>query len=162
MNSGLEKIPEFLSDKGDFSDNRHRYVRQDENHKCGNQHFQDFAAVCQLHDPACQSHEEEQSRQQIRQDRGECREEDTHPLRQNQQQKQRKRASFSIGFSTVIVGTSLYKNQLGLDDFLGTVADAVHSAHPFQLIGGFQGFGHALGFLHLPDGQCKLFLGLLV
>ena len=54
------------------------------------------------------------------------------------------------------------KNQLRLDDFLGTVADAVHPAHPFQLIGSFQGFGHALGFLHLPDGQCKLFLGLLV
>ena len=28
--------------------------------------------------------------------------------------------------------------------------------------GGFQGFSHALSFLHLPDGQCKLFLGLLV
>ena len=42
------------------------------------------------------------------------------------------------------------------DDFLSTVADAVHPAHPFQLIFGFQGFGHALGFLHLPDGQCKL------
>ena len=60
------------------------------------------------------------------------------------------------------MGTSLYKNQLRLDDFLGTVADAVHSAHPFQLIGGFQCFGHALSFLHLPDGQCKLLLGLLV
>ena len=54
------------------------------------------------------------------------------------------------------------ENQLGLDDFLGTVSDIVHPTHPFQLIGGFQGFGHALGFLHLPDGQCKLFLGLLV
>ena len=54
------------------------------------------------------------------------------------------------------------KNQLGLDDFLGTVADAVHPAHPFQLIGGFQGFGHALGFLDLLNGQCKLFLGLRV
>ena len=54
------------------------------------------------------------------------------------------------------------ENQLGLDDFLGTVADTVHSAHPFQLIGSFQCFGHTLGFLHLPDGQRKLFLGLLV
>ena len=54
------------------------------------------------------------------------------------------------------------ENQLGLDNLLGTVADAVHPAHPFQLIGGFQGFSHALSFLHLPDGQCKLFLGLLV
>ena len=54
------------------------------------------------------------------------------------------------------------KNQLSLDDLFGTVADAVHPAHPFQLIGSFQGFGHALGFLHLLDGQCKLFLGLLV
>ena len=54
------------------------------------------------------------------------------------------------------------KNQLGLDAFLGTVADAVHPAHPFQLISGFQRFGHALGFLHLPDSQRKLFLGLLV
>lgn len=56
----------------------------------------------------------------------------------------------------------LGENQLRLDDFLGTVADAVHPAHPFQLIGGFQGFGHALGFLHLLNGQCKLFLGLRV
>ena len=54
------------------------------------------------------------------------------------------------------------ENQLGLDNLLGTVADAVHPAHPLQLIGSFQGFGHALGFLHLPDGQRKLFLGLLV
>ncbi len=87
MNSGLEKIPEFLSEKGDFGDSSYRYVRQDENHKCGNQHFQDFAAVCQLHDPACQSHEEEQSRQQIRQDSGEGREEDAHLLRQKQREK---------------------------------------------------------------------------
>ena len=151
MNSGLEKIPDFLSEKGDFCDSSYRYVRQDENHKCGNQHLQDFAAVCQLHNQACKRHEKEQSRQQIRQDRGEGREEDAHPLRQNQQQKQRKRASFSIHFSTAIVGTSLYKNQLRLDDFLGTVADAVHPAHPFQLIGGFQRFVHALSFLHLPD-----------
>ena len=60
------------------------------------------------------------------------------------------------------MGTSLYKNQLGLDDLLRTVADAVHPAHPFQLIGRFQGFGHTFDFLHLLDGQCKLFLGLLV
>ena len=60
------------------------------------------------------------------------------------------------------MGTSLYKNQLDLDDLLGTVADAVHPTHPFQLIGSFQGFCHALGFLHLLDGQCKLFLDLLV
>ena len=58
------------------------------------QHFQDFAAVCQLHDPACQSHEKEQPRQQIRQDRGEGREEDAHPLRQNQQQKQWEKGKF--------------------------------------------------------------------
>ena len=57
---------------------------------------------------------------------------------------------------------SLYIDHLSLDDLLDTVADAVHPAHPLQLIGSFQGFGHALGFLHLPDGQCKLFLGLLV
>ena len=54
------------------------------------------------------------------------------------------------------------KNQLGLDDLLGTAADAVHPAHPFQLIGGFQGFGHTLGFLHLPDNEGKLFLDLRV
>ena len=60
------------------------------------------------------------------------------------------------------MGTSLYKNQLGLDDLLGTVADAVHPAHPFQLIGSFQSFGHALRLLHLLDGQRKLFLGLLI
>ena len=79
-------------------DSNYRYVRQDENHKCGNQHFQDFAAVCQLHDPACQSHEEEQPRQQIRQDRGEGREEDAHPLCQNQQQKQREKGKFQHRF----------------------------------------------------------------
>ena len=73
-----------------------------------------------------------------------------------------RRASFSIGFSTAIVGTSLYKNQFRLDDLLGTVADAVHSAHPFQLVGSFQDFGYTLGFLHLPDGQRKLIFGLLV
>ena len=60
------------------------------------------------------------------------------------------------------MGTSLYKDQFSLDDLLGTVSDTVHPAHPIQLIGCFQGFGHALGFLHLPDGQCKLLLGLLV
>ena len=58
------------------------------------QHFQDFAAVCQLHDPACKRHEKEQSRQQIRQDCGEGREEDAHPLRQNQQQKQWEKGKF--------------------------------------------------------------------
>ena len=30
MNSGLEKIPEFLSEKGDFCDSNYRYVRQAE------------------------------------------------------------------------------------------------------------------------------------
>ena len=30
------------------------------------------------------------------------------------------------------MGTSLYKNQLSLDDLLGTVADAVHPAHPVR------------------------------
>jgi len=54
------------------------------------------------------------------------------------------------------------KNQLRLDDFLGTAADAVHPAHPFQLIGGFQGFGHALGFLHLPNDKGKLLVCLFV
>lgn len=58
--------------------------------------------------------------------------------------------------------TSLYKNQLGLDDLLGTVADAVHPAHPIQLIGNFQGFSHALSFLHLPDDKGKLLVCLLV
>ena len=56
----------------------------------------------------------------------------------------------------------LDKNQLGLDDFFGTAADAVHPAYPFQLVFDFQGFGYALGILHLPDGKGKLFLGLLV
>ena len=60
------------------------------------------------------------------------------------------------------MGTSLYKNQLRHDDLLGTVADVVHPAHPLQLIGSFPGFGHTFDFLHLLDGQCKLFLGLLV
>ena len=50
----------------------------------------------------------------------------------------------------------LDKNQLGLDDFLSTAADAVHLAHPFQLIFSFQGFGHTLCILHLPDNKGKL------
>ena len=56
----------------------------------------------------------------------------------------------------------LGENQLRLDDFLGTAADAVHPAHPFQLIFGFQGFGHALCILHLTDDKGKLFVCLFV
>ena len=56
----------------------------------------------------------------------------------------------------------LDKNQLGLDDFLSTAADAVHLAHPFQLIFSFQGFGHTLCILHLPDNKGKLLVCLFV
>ena len=49
------------------------------------------------------------------------------------------------------------KNDFSKNGFLGTVADAVHPAHPFQLIGSFQGFSHAIGFLHLPDNKEMFF-----
>ena len=32
--------------------------------------------------------------------------------------------------------------ELSQDDFLRTAADAVHAAHPFHLVGGFEQFGH--------------------
>ena len=40
----------------------------------------------------------------------------------------------------------IYK--LGQNDFLRTAADAVHAAHPFHLVGGFQGFCHAFLLRH--------------
>ena len=54
------------------------------------------------------------------------------------------------------------KNQLGLDDFFGTAADAVHPAHPFQLVILFQCFSYALCILHLTDDEGKLFVCLFV
>ena len=60
-----------------------------------------------------------------------------------------------LAFAMTIAGCSTQKNT-------ATVADAVHPAHPFQLIGGFQGFGHALGFLHLPNDKGKLLVCLFV
>ena len=41
--------------------------------------------------------------------------------------------------------------ELGQNDFLRTIADAVHAAHPFHLVGGFQGFGYALLLRHSGD-----------
>ena len=38
--------------------------------------------------------------------------------------------------------------KLGQDNFLSTSADAVHPAHPFHLISGFQGFGHTFLLRH--------------
>ena len=40
----------------------------------------------------------------------------------------------------------IYK--LGQNDFLCTVADAIHAAHPFHLVGGFQGFRHIFPLRH--------------
>ena len=40
----------------------------------------------------------------------------------------------TASFSTVMVGTSLDEDPFFLDDFFGAVVDAVHPAHPFQLI----------------------------
>ena len=40
----------------------------------------------------------------------------------------------------------IYK--LGQNDFLRTIADAVHAAHPFHLVGGFQGFRHIFPLRH--------------
>lgn len=107
LNSGLEKNPEFLSEKGDFCDSSYRYVRQDENHKYYNQHFQDFAAVCQLHDPACQRQNSPASRF-VRIVEKVVRKMPIHCARISSRSSGR-RTSFSIGFSTAIVGTSYTK-----------------------------------------------------
>ena len=40
----------------------------------------------------------------------------------------------------------IYK--LGQYDFLRTAADAVHAAHPFHLVGGFERFGHTFLLRH--------------
>ena len=40
---------------------------------------------------------------------------------------------------------------LGLDDFLGAVGDAVHGPHPFHLRPPLHVLGHVLGLHHLPD-----------
>ena len=43
----------------------------------------------------------------------------------------------------------IYK--LGQNDFLRTAADAVHAAHPFHLVGGFEFFGHAFLLRHIVN-----------
>ena len=40
----------------------------------------------------------------------------------------------------------IYK--LGQNDFLRTITDAVHAAHPFHLVGGFECFGHIFLLRH--------------
>ena len=43
-----------------------------------------------------------------------------------------------------ITGNSQSYTSSGQHNFLGTVMDAVFTAHPFHLVSRFQGFGHAL------------------
>ena len=43
----------------------------------------------------------------------------------------------------------IYK--LGQNDFLRTIADAVHAAHPFHLFGGFERFGHIFLPCHIGN-----------
>ena len=41
--------------------------------------------------------------------------------------------------------------ELSQDDFLRTAADAVHAAHPFHLVGGFERFGHIFLPCHIGN-----------
>ena len=43
----------------------------------------------------------------------------------------------------------IYK--LGQNDFLRTIADTVHAAHPFHLVGGFERFGHIFLLCHIGN-----------
>ena len=54
----------------------------------------------------------------------------------------------------------IYK--LGQNDFLRAVSDTVHAAHPFHLVGGFQGFGYALLLRHSEDDSFHTLIAGLV
>ena len=45
----------------------------------------------------------------------------------------------------------IYK--LGQNDFLRTIADAVHAAHPFHLVSGFQRFCYAFLLCHIGNEE---------
>ena len=40
------------------------------------------------------------------------------------------------------------------NNFLSTAADAVHAAHPFHLVGGFERFGHIFLPCHIGNDDC--------
>ena len=44
--------------------------------------------------------------------------------------------------------------QFSQNDFLRTIADAVHAAHPFHLVGGFERFGHIFLPCHIGNDDC--------
>ena len=54
----------------------------------------------------------------------------------------------------------IYK--LGQYDFLRTAADAVHAAHPFHLVGGFQSFCHAFLLRHCRNDDFHTLIASLV
>ena len=54
----------------------------------------------------------------------------------------------------------IYK--LGQNDFLRTIVDAVHAAHPFHLVGGFERFGHIFLPCHIGNDVCHTLVAGLV
>ena len=54
----------------------------------------------------------------------------------------------------------IYK--LGQNDFLRAAADAVHAAHPFHLVGGFERFGHIFLPCHIGNDDCHTLVAGLV
>ena len=54
----------------------------------------------------------------------------------------------------------IYK--LGQNDFLCTVADAIHATYPFHLVGSFECFGHALLFRHSRNDDLHTLIAGLV
>ena len=52
--------------------------------------------------------------------------------------------------------------ELSQNDFLRTAADAVHAAHPFHLVGGFQSFCHAFLLRHCRNDDFHTLIASLV
>ena len=52
--------------------------------------------------------------------------------------------------------------ELSQNDFLRTAADAVHAAHPFHLVGGFQSFCHAFLLRHCRNDDFHTLIAGLV
>lgn len=46
--------------------------------------------------------------------------------------------------------------ELGQNGFFRTAADAVHAAHPFHLVGGFERFGHIFLPCHIGNDDCHI------
>ena len=53
-------------------------------------------------------------------------------------------------------------NQLGIDDFSGTILNVIHTAHPFHLVGCFECFGDTFGCRHLTYQLRKQLFRLLI